>query len=305
VDISAPKLYVWDGPSAKRVFTNTVTSPGTVSLSPDGKWVAWVDGSLHIANIAANTVSTVSGTFAGRVGAQFSADDHYLTFAGNISGSFQVYVRDLTAGTNGLISHAYNSSSAASGTSDTPIISPDGRYIAYRTFATNTVPIDANEVGDLMLYDRSNAVSLLITASSYGNRTANNRSTPPVFSADGKNVSFATWANDLLANDFNPGSDVYLLSLPGSSVPGVTNSGAAGTPVAGLQIFPLTGPSATPTFTWPAQYGASYQVQYKNDLGDPLWHNLTGNAGVAGNLGEAFDLNPSVSNRFYHVILGN
>lgn len=305
-DVPALKVYVWDCLSAKRVFTNSISALGLASLSPDGADVAWIDSSLHVANIASNaTVGLISGPFPGRAGLQFSADDRYFAYAAISSGSSQVYFEDLTAGTNMLVSHAYNSSSAANGTSDSPVISPDGRYIVYRTFATNIVPPDANEVDDLMVYDRSNAISTLITSSAYGSRTGNNRSTQPLVSADGKNILFTSWASDLLTNDFNPGSDVFLLSLPGSSVPGAANSGMAGTLVAGLQLFPLIGSNSVPTLSWPAQYGASYQIQYKNDLGDPVWHNVSGDAGVVGSLGEAIDLNPSVSNRFYRVILGN
>ncbi len=95
--------------------------------------------------------------------------------------------------------------------SDSPFISPDGRFIAYRSFASNNVATDLNEVPDLMLYDRSNSLTMLVTASDAGNRTANNRSAPVAFSADGKTLVFSSWASDLLPQDFNRGSDVSII----------------------------------------------------------------------------------------------
>ncbi|HTR41365.1 MAG TPA: hypothetical protein VMH87_07080, partial [Pseudomonadales bacterium] len=73
----------------------------------------------------------------------------------------------------------------------------------------------------------------------------------------------------------------------------------------GLQMIQTPMGSALPAFSWTAQPGGFYQLQYKDDLNDPIWHNLNGSASVMGGIGTAYDLNPSVSNRFYRVISGN
>lgn len=313
VDGGASKLYVWDTSSAERIYTNNLASTAAVpSLSADGNLVAWFDGWLKVANLTSNTVAIISrGLASTRAGAHFSGDGRFLTYAINtinatdINALADVYVYDFQSGASNLISRGFNSVMAASGTSDSPAISSDGRFIAYRSLASNNVVTDLNGVPDLMLYDRSNAVTLLITASVAGNRTANNRSMAPAFSADGKNLVFSSWASDLQPHDFNQGSDVFVLPLPGSSITGQTNANTGMNWVSGLQMFQPPNQSAVPAFSWPAQSGVFYLIQFKDDLSDPVWHDLNGSASVSGNLGTAYDLNAAPDQRFYRVMAGN
>ncbi len=306
-------LYVWDTRAAQKVYKKSASSIlSGPSISPDGNLVAWFDTQIEVANLASNTVTAISpGTAPRRFGGNFSSDDRFFVYSVDDTNALDtnsvadIYLFDFQSGSNTLISQSYDSATSPNGSSDSPVISPDGRYIAFRSLAGNAVSADGNEVPDLVLYDRSNAVTTLITASSAGNRTADNRSEAASFSADGKNLVFTSWANDLLPHDFNPGSDVFLFPLPGSAVSVNTNSGTAGNTVAGVRMFQAPSPSTVPAFSWPAQAGASYVVQYTDDLTDPVWQNLAGSAVVLGNLGEAYDLNPSASNRFYRVVIGN
>jgi WD40-like Beta Propeller Repeat len=215
-----------------------------------------------------------------------------------------VYLYDFQTGSNFLVSQSFNSSMPANGSADSPTISPDGRFIAYRSSASNNVPTDLNQTPDLMLYDRSNAITLLITASVAGNRTACNRSGGPIFSADGKTLVFTSWASDLLPGDFNPASDVFLLSLAGAYGGGGSGGGSTNA-ITGLQMIQAPVGGALPAFTWTAEPGTFYHLQYKDDLNDPVWHDLNGSVSVMGAFGTAYDLAPTAGNRFYRVISGN
>jgi hypothetical protein len=231
VDVSAQKIYVWDTATTQLIYTNTFYSfiPATPSFSPDGNTLVACDTQLTAVSLVSNTVTVINrGTPPDRIGAQFTSDGRYMAYAFNQSNTLAgVFLYDFQTGSNALISHGYNSSAAASGSADSPVITPDGRFIAYRSFASNNVPTDLNQVPDLMLYDRSNAVTLLISASAAGNRTANNRSAAPLFSADGKTLVFTSWASDLLPQDFSPSSDVFLLSLASAYGGGGSGSGGS------------------------------------------------------------------------------
>lgn len=312
-DSGAGDILVWDTATAQRIYTahltGTLPLPIFPALSPDGNNVVYYNTQIEVVSLVSNTVTVLaSGKGPTHVNAQFSNDGRFLVYAFGVTNTLQttpvseVYLYDFQTGSNTLISQAYNGSSAANGPADWPVISPDGRFIAFRSLASNNVPDDLNMVPDLMLYDRSNAVTLLATLSSYGNHTAANRSLNPVFSGDGKTLAFCSWAADLVPADFNPGSDVFMLSLAGAYSSG--NNGSGTNVISGFAMTQLPAPGTPPVLTWTTQSGAFYQIQYKDDLNDPVWHELNGNASVVGTSGNAYDLNSSPSNRFYRVISG-
>ena len=92
-------------------------------------------------------------------------------------------------------------------------ISPDGRFVAYRSAADNLVAGDTNGVPDIFLYDRLNGTTTLLTTNRFGHGSADNRSLTPVFSADGGTLAFVSWASDLIPNDFNSSADIFALDV--------------------------------------------------------------------------------------------
>jgi hypothetical protein len=102
----------------------------------------------------------------------------------------------------------------ANGSSNEPSISADGRYVAFRSSASNLVSGDTNAASDIFLYDRTaNATSRLSTAS--GGGQANGSSYKPSISDDGQRVAFESLASNLLppcciGSDANGTSDVYV-----------------------------------------------------------------------------------------------
>ena len=73
------------------------------------------------------------------------------------------------------------------------------------------------------------------------------------------------------------------------------------TPVFAGQMVFAPASRQSPTLTWPAVSGATYQVQFKNSLTDSIWQTLNGNTWVPAP-GYATDLAPNASQRFYRVV---
>jgi hypothetical protein len=229
------------------------------------------------------------------VGLRFSADSRFLVHTARVSlgnQTNQVYLYDCLGGTNLLISGSYGSGAPANGHSDSPNISPDGRFVAYRSAATNIVPGDTNGVPDIFLFDRQTGVTTLLSVSRFGNFAADDRSLCPVFSGDGQTLLFQTWASGLADADFNHGADVVAYSLYSSSP----------IPLFYAAIYPGTTPGQSPWITWQAVPGRSYRVQFKNSLDESGWQELGGGVTIIGNQGYCRDLAPAPVHRFYRIV---
>lgn len=93
--------------------------------------------------------------------------------------------------------------------SSSPAISADGRYVAFLSAASNLVPDDTNDAGDIFVYDRKTRAVELISLAEDGSQ-ANDASGEPGISADGRWVVFSSIATNLVAGDTNDLLDVFL-----------------------------------------------------------------------------------------------
>ena len=294
---SSGKLYVWASGTGSRVYTNSYISLTSVAISPDGNRIAYWAGSssmtLFATDLAARTNWTIgSYSFPVRPGLRFSGDNRFLAYAASVSARGQVYLHDFLTGTNLLVSRCYSSTSGGSDSYDSCDISADGRFIAYRSAATNIVPGDANGTRDIFLFDQQSGATTLLSVSRFGNRAANNCSRTPIFSADGQTLVFQSWASDLADADFNQGSDVVAYSL----------SASGSIPVFYANIYPGSTSGQGSWITWQAVPGKSYRVQFKNSPDDPSWQELGGGVTILGNQGYCQDLAPAAAGRFYRIV---
>lgn len=296
-------MYLWDSQVAASVYTAATTSLVTnIAVSPDGQRMAGLSGStVYLADRAMGTNFTLTGPTAwlSHATLQFRSDGRFLVYvtaaaltAGDTNGTTDVYLYDFQAQTNLLVSRSCNWGGAANGASDSAAISADGRFITYRSFASDLVPGDTNGLPDVFLYDRLAGSASLLSLSAWGNYPANNRSGYPVFSGDGQAIVFQSWASDLAPLDFNQSGDVFALKL--------ATSGTNQIFVSEIVYLPSTG--GLPTLVWPAQPGTSYRVQFKDDLGEPVWQDLPGSVSVVGDHGYASDLLPGNGKRFYRIV---
>lgn len=88
-------------------------------------------------------------------------------------------------------------------------LSADGQFVAMWSAASNLVPDDMNGARDIFLYDRRHATTILISRSA-GGIPANGDSTDARVSHDGRYVAFRSFATNLVADDSNTASDIFL-----------------------------------------------------------------------------------------------
>jgi len=93
--------------------------------------------------------------------------------------------------------------------SDLPSISADGRYVAFRSAASNLVSGDANVVDDVFVRDRQIGTTERVSVDS-GGVEGNGPSTAPSISADGRYVVFHSSASNLVSGDTNGLIDVFI-----------------------------------------------------------------------------------------------
>lgn len=134
--------------------------------------------------------------------------------AGDLNGDTDTFVRDLASGAVTRISVHTNGTegNAASRPHD---LSADGRYVVFQSWATNLVDSDTNTTPDMFVRDRVTGTTERVNVSSSG-AEGNQGQVPDTFmgagsiDADGRYVSFASIASDLVANDDNDATDVFL-----------------------------------------------------------------------------------------------
>lgn len=76
-------------------------------------------------------------------------------------------------------------------------LSEDGRYVVFESLASNLVPGDTNNVIDVFVHDRQTKRTTRVSVAS-GGAQANNMSVNPFISADGRYVTFESFATNLL-----------------------------------------------------------------------------------------------------------
>ena len=90
-----------------------------------------------------------------------------------------------------------------------PSISADGRYVAFRSVATNLVAGDSNVTEDVFVHDRQTGTTERVSVDSSGTQ-GNEDSEDPSISADGRYVAFFSEASNLVAGDNNGTHDIFV-----------------------------------------------------------------------------------------------
>ena len=126
-----------------------------------------------------------------------------------------VYVRDVQANTTTVVSRAATAVGAkGNGGSFNPSISADGRYIAFRSEATNLHPEDLDTVPDVYVRDmQTNELTLASRASGATGAKGTVSSEFPVISADGSRVAFRSESPNLHPDDIDGIEDIFLRDL--------------------------------------------------------------------------------------------
>lgn len=198
----------------KRLF-----SPYTHRLSGGSGDGLPLSGSMEQVSVASD--GSLGNGNSGRTSNPYSefvsGDGRFVTFSsdasnlvsGDTRGLQDVFLRDRQLGTTTRISAGPNGEEA-NGWSQEPTISSDGRYIAFKSIASNLVPADCNESIDIFVYDRLSGLIERVSLSSTGSETRAGFSAFPSLSDDGRYVAFISEASDLVPGDTNGERDVFV-----------------------------------------------------------------------------------------------
>ncbi|WP_017220718.1 TolB family protein [Moritella dasanensis] len=86
-------------------------------------------------------------------------------------------------------------------------LSTDGRYVAFTSLASNLVADDTNISADVFVHDRNTAITERISVASDGSQGDGYH---PAISADGRFVAFTADSSNLVFNDSNGMSDIFV-----------------------------------------------------------------------------------------------
>jgi Tol biopolymer transport system component len=145
-----------------------------------------------------------------------SADGRYVAFwsradnlvPGDTNLAYDVFVHDRLTGQTTRVSVA-TGGGQANDNSDSPSLSADGRYVAFVSHADNLVGGDTNHRRDIFVHDCATGQTTRVSVSSRGAQ-GNNDSWGPSISADGRYVTFTSYADNLVPGDTNGQSDVFV-----------------------------------------------------------------------------------------------
>jgi Tol biopolymer transport system component len=143
-----------------------------------------------------------------------SADGSVLAFAsyatnlvsGDTNGRKDIFLLDRESGEMSLVSRP--AAGQSNGNSDTPVLSADGRRVAFVSFASNLVPGDHNGTADVFVYDRE-AESLALVSCAADGTPGNGAAGDPSVSANGRYIAFESSADNLVAGDSNGSRDIF------------------------------------------------------------------------------------------------
>lgn len=320
-------LYLYTG-STNGLFTYEIATSNLVAVSTS------VNGDPvgTVANFGPHPRNNISFTPDGRYVA-FSSGN--ATHVSNDSGiKADIIVRDTVLGTNYLISTDRNGNGGGSTNSVYPVISADGRYVVYSTYATNLVTGQMRGRADVIWHDRQTGESKRI-ASSY------ERAVVPLMSADGSTIIFRTSLSGYVPHDYNGLVDIFLAKPnlqpnEDSDGDGLLDSweqthfgdllrdgtgdfdedGAGDSDEFLAGTIPTDAESALRGYltelsesgavkiSWAASAGKTYRVQYKNTLEASEWLEVTGAMTISGGVGSVTDTpSQEQGQRFYRIVV--
>jgi Tol biopolymer transport system component len=280
-------------------------SPGGNRLIYTTVLVPSVSGTTVVLDLTRNTNLFSANTGLQSVGpAQWSGDGRFVAFTSTKSltpadsnGTNDVFLLDVTNGTMRLLSMNLGGTGSGNGGSDQPTISGDGRFVVYRTLATDIVP-GIVSVPNIVMYDRLTGSNVLLSAgqpaSSWSSWMAK-----AATSTNGSTIAFQSWAPGLAAQDLNDVADAFAFEQQPSVIE-QTNP----PPAFEVEMAPPTtnGNQLVATMTWPALAGPSYQIQFTTNLANPQWSLPTGNVWIVGGQGY-FNVPATQPSVFYRVVL--
>ena len=239
---SSQLLVVRDTQSGATVYGPTTVA--TAAVSPTVARLLMLNSGgtvLSVVNLLnKSSLMTVASKSRIQFYAPWSKDGRFFTFVTSTNaspldanGTNDVYLCDLQTKTLTLVSINAAHTGSGSSVSDWPMISGDGHFVIYRSFATNLVAGNQNPPPNIYLYDRLTGSNSLLTAAAPGS-TWSSWNAKPMINGDGRVVAFQSWNPGLVASDLNRVQDVFAGALQPW---GATDSDGDGIPDLWMQHY--------------------------------------------------------------------
>lgn len=140
----------------------------------------------------------------------FESGASNLAIKGDHNGAADVFVHDRVTGMTNRVSIRSRNGEEANASSGSPVISDNGRFVAFQSFATNLALLgDHNRKPDVFVYDRKERTTNRVSLRS-SKAEANDASYPVAVSNNGNIVAYTSYASNLVTMDTNNSSDVFV-----------------------------------------------------------------------------------------------
>jgi Tol biopolymer transport system component len=147
--------------------------------------------------------------------AAISADGPFIAFSSSASnlvsddllGFPDVFIANLASGAVSRVTRGMGGAEANE-QSGNPSMSADGRFVAFRSVASNLVPNDGNGWVDVFVFDRKTKKTTRVSVRTNGSEGLFGNG-QPALSGDGRLVAFQAWG-PLVASDTNGKDDIYV-----------------------------------------------------------------------------------------------
>lgn len=165
-------------------FVRDLSSSTTLAADDTGDGLAFYGGRFH------------QGPSGG-----LSADGRYAVFSsrssdlGGSGSGYRIWVRDLQTGTTRM------ACAAANAALESPVISADGRRVAFETLATNLAGSDVNQQEDVYWCDLDTGEVRRVSMPLVDGVDTSGNSADPAISGDGRYVAFTSDAGGLVPGD--------------------------------------------------------------------------------------------------------
>jgi Tol biopolymer transport system component len=236
-------------------------------MSPDGRFVVFVATNLDLAcrmvqlwdaqsGTNLNVSVALDGSFPTNSDSDspsVTPDGRYVVFMSNatnltanpVTNGFHLYRRDVQAGTTQLIDVDTNGAGSANLVMTIPVISSNGQFVAFDSFDGALVNGDNNGASDVFVRDLNSSTTELVSSRAGGlvPQTGDGLSSlaMPALSDDGQKLVFTSYADDLVPNDFNRASDVFIYDVA-AGTNALVSVGLDGNPAAGSSFSPALAP---------------------------------------------------------------
>ena len=251
--LGAAPLHAQYGPARVQSISTAGVAVGNGSsfncaLSDDGRYLVFESTATNLTSAASSGVrqifvhdrsyhatalissSSAPDNFPGDADstrASISADGRYVAFQSKANyltldtsiGESNVFRRDRTSGETLLMSASYNAEHT-SFDSTYPAVSPDGRFVAFLSVATNIVaaPADSAYYSDVFLAKPGVGATEAISLTSGGAfPSAPSDAGWPALSGDGRYVVFGSASASMVAGDTNGFADVFIRDREGGT----------------------------------------------------------------------------------------